>query len=403
MRNDVAFHEATNYHDLVEGLARAYVRAGRWGRRRTPDDVRILYEGLGRAAAFDRTPAEALVDVAARAHQVNRGLVAALDRKVFEANKLRRRAEVYLHDKLSRVLDEPRYLARLPALRASLGRPGAARVPARVSGRPPAASIVILSHDRVDYLETTLAAFHETIDFDDYELIIVDNGSTDGSRDFLRRVAAREQATKVILRRNNHGIAPGYNVGFAYAEPRTGCYVKLDSDVVPLSRGWLPRVLRILRGRPTIGALSMFVVNHAVLHTSRVEDIDGERLRSWHWWVAGGGGMTIPRHVFDRFGYFFEDERYAYHSDDGDYYARLMRAGYQAYYVDALRAFHRTDLDAEKYSSYTKSKREQRAARLNVDQDPGRPYDRRSRPLEQLYAHYQGCSFPQGVRLIEID
>ncbi len=55
----------------------------------------------------------------------------------------------------------------------------------------PLTSIVVLSYNRLAYLQTTLAALRETVGDAPYELIVVDNGSRDGSVPFLRDCHAR--------------------------------------------------------------------------------------------------------------------------------------------------------------------------------------------------------------------
>lgn len=62
-----------------------------------------------------------------------------------------------------------------------------------------------------------------------YEIIIADNRSTDGSRDLLRQIAARDKLFKVIFNSNNFGpIRSGYN---AFMQARGDAVVLMSSDL----------------------------------------------------------------------------------------------------------------------------------------------------------------------------
>lgn len=71
-----------------------------------------------------------------------------------------------------------------------------------------------------------------------YELIVVDNGSSDGSPEFLKSVAG---ITKLVLLPENCGFAGGYNRGIEAADENNDVLL-LNSDAF-VTRGWLRRML----------------------------------------------------------------------------------------------------------------------------------------------------------------
>ncbi len=84
-----------------------------------------------------------------------------------------------------------------------------------------------------------------------YEIIVVDNGSTDGSVDFLRQ----EEETgrlKAIVNGENLGFARACNQGAREASGRTILFLNNDTQV---ESEWLPPLLRILDGDPTVAAV----------------------------------------------------------------------------------------------------------------------------------------------------
>ncbi|MFA0750249.1 MAG: hypothetical protein SLRJCFUN_000652 [Candidatus Fervidibacter sp.] len=110
-------------------------------------------------------------------------------------------------------------------------------------------SIIILNWNNLRYLrrcvESVFAYTRQP-----FELIIVDNGSTDGSRRYLNELVRQHRNVKVVLNERNIGAPAGRNCGLAVAEG--DFIVFLDSDTV-VTDGWLDRLLRWMEIDPTIG------------------------------------------------------------------------------------------------------------------------------------------------------
>lgn len=84
------------------------------------------------------------------------------------------------------------------------------------------------------------------------EILVVDNGSSDHSRDFLRACRAQPGFRALLLSRNiYHG--PAMDLAFLLA--RTEYVVALDVDAFPVAHGWLDQLLAPLEaGRTVAGA-----------------------------------------------------------------------------------------------------------------------------------------------------
>ena len=266
----------------------------------------------------------------------------------------------------------------------------------------PKASIVVLSYNRLAYLRTTLESLYATTEKDDFELIVVDNGSTDGSAEALRGLAASGVIDKLILRSRNHGTSAGFNVGFAYAEPSTQFLIKLDSDIKLLTPGWLPRFEAFFQRVPEAGILAMHQVNHAALMAAPRDVVGGENVISWNWWTVGSACMTIPRQVFQRLGYFCEDFEIKYMPDDVDYVKRVFLLGRKAYYPCRTRAYHRFDLDRA-YERLQQQKRRELPDSEKKQKDIYREYVTGVRDIAVFYPHYQDCVFSAGQKIVEMD
>lgn len=92
-------------------------------------------------------------------------------------------------------------------------------------------SVVLPVYNEVDSLPALLDRLIETLEASHlrYEIIFVDDGSTDGSADWLRQVALKDDRVRSVLLRRNYGQTPALAAGFDYA--RGEAIVTLDSDL----------------------------------------------------------------------------------------------------------------------------------------------------------------------------
>lgn len=266
----------------------------------------------------------------------------------------------------------------------------------------PMASIVVLSFNRLAYLRSTLESLFAATPRNAFELIVVDNGSTDGSAEALRKLADRGAVDKLILSQRNRGVSAGINVGFAYAEPSSRYLIKLDSDIKLLTPGWLARFETFFEKVPEAGILALYQVNHPRLRVASRDRVAGEKVISWNWWPVGSACMTIPRSVFDQIGHFCEDFTVKYAWDDVDYAKRVFLLGRRAYYLCGTRSFHRFDLDGN-HKELREQKRRELPVGEAMHQEICREYKIGSRDIRVFYPQYENCEFPKGERVIEIE
>ena len=92
---------------------------------------------------------------------------------------------------------------------------------------PVKVSIVMPSYNRADYLPRAIdSVLNQT--FQDYELVIVDDGSTDGTNQVLKEYQAKSNKIRVLTHKVNRGVSAARNTG---NENARGKYIAvLDSD-----------------------------------------------------------------------------------------------------------------------------------------------------------------------------
>ncbi|HEY7213866.1 MAG TPA: glycosyltransferase family A protein [Thermoanaerobaculia bacterium] len=196
----------------------------------------------------------------------------------------------------------------------------------RAADAPPLSlSVVIPVLDAAAFLPQQLAALAEQSWAGDWEVIVADNGSRDGSVEVARAAAARLPRLTVVDASDRRGQAHARNVGAAAARGEALLFIDADDVAAP---GWLAALGRALAEHPFVA--SRF--DTARLNEPWVEEARGNpQAMGLNPYVyppylphAGGCGLGIRRALHERIGGF--DETLAA-LEDTDYCWRLQRLG----------------------------------------------------------------------------
>ncbi|HZO07822.1 MAG TPA: glycosyltransferase [Myxococcota bacterium] len=184
----------------------------------------------------------------------------------------------------------------------------------------PRVSVVCCSYNGSATIRDTLGAL-DRLDYPDFEVIVVDDGSTDATPEIARSYGARVVSTP------NQGLSAARNVGLAAATGRIVAYI--DDDAYP-DPGWLRFLVRRFQeggfcgvGGPNLlppedGAVAECVANapggpcHVLLSDSEAEHIPGCNMAFEKSWLERVGGC---------------DPQFRCAGDDVDLCWRLQEAG----------------------------------------------------------------------------
>jgi len=94
-------------------------------------------------------------------------------------------------------------------------------------------SAVMFAYNEAAHLEAVIRDSLQALSgaLDDYELIVVNDGSTDGSADILSRLAEEFPALKVLTHDHRRGIGEGVHTGYAQAARDYICILPADGQV----------------------------------------------------------------------------------------------------------------------------------------------------------------------------
>jgi GT2 family glycosyltransferase len=215
----------------------------------------------------------------------------------------------------------------------------------------PETSIIIVSHDGL--LQNTapcLESIFRNGARGDFEVIVVDNSSSDGTQAYLTDMMEREPRLRCVFNKSNRGFAGGNNDGLKIA---SGSFlILLNSDCV-VTKNWIEGLTALPAQDPAIGLagpVSNSVGNEQRIFTRGItpEEIIEEGLT----WVSNSRGgrfetemlsffcVAMRRDVLDRVGMLDEDFGLGFYEDD-DYCMRARHAGYKLVCAEDVFVYHR--------------------------------------------------------------
>src|SRR5688572_27196485 len=119
--------------------------------------------------------------------------------------------------------------------------------------RPPV-SLILPNCNNAPVIDLTLRRLVQNTHYPDLELVVVDDGSSDGSREILRRWReARRFADFTLVEQERRGAASALNEALTHA--RGELIVQLDGDATVETPGWLGRMVDFLCADERIGVV----------------------------------------------------------------------------------------------------------------------------------------------------
>jgi len=195
---------------------------------------------------------------------------------------------------------------------------------------------------------------------EDIEVIVVDNGSCDGSAEFLR--SAYGEKIRLIELESNRGWAGGNNRGIASA--RGEVLLLLNNDTC-LEGDFLTRLREGISRHPEAGMYATKILNYydrsTIDNTGHVIFWDGtargrgrrkkdgpEFGREGEVLCPSGAAGVYKREIFERVGPI--DDAYFTYGEDTELGLRARRAGYKCYYLPSAVLYHKYSASSGPYT-----------------------------------------------------
>ncbi|MDQ3863721.1 MAG: glycosyltransferase family 2 protein [Actinomycetota bacterium] len=213
---------------------------------------------------------------------------------------------------------------------------------------PPRLTVVIPNWNGQRFLSTCLNSLREQ-SFKDFEAIVVDNGSTDGSAEL---VVGSFPEVRVLPLGKNRGFSAAVNAGIEASDSEYVALLNNDTEVDP---GWLKALIQAADSHPEAGLFASKLVDfndRCVLDgAGDVLRYSGLPYRLGHGELdlgqydeeafvfgACAGAALYRRFMLDDIGLF--DEDFFANCEDGDLSFRAQLAGYRCLYVPEAVVYH---------------------------------------------------------------
>lgn len=131
----------------------------------------------------------------------------------------------------------------------------------------PPVSIILVTHDSAEFVRPCLQSIAAETSYPNYEIIAVDNGSTDGTLEALRECAEGDGRIRVEALPENRGFAAANNAGARLTRGEYAILLNVDTLV---TSGWIGRLLAHLRADARSGLIcpvTNFAGNEAMIET----------------------------------------------------------------------------------------------------------------------------------------
>ncbi len=203
-------------------------------------------------------------------------------------------------------------------------------------------SIVMLTWNGLEYTRTCLSSLFDHTAEDSYELIVVDNGSRDGTVEYLNSVAEMRGNVKIIRNASNLGFVRGNNIGFAARTARSDVVV-LNNDIIIEQNSWLDDLKAAAYSDEKVGIVGCRLVDEKkrLFHAGTFMPIDtfwGQQIGGLEWDIGQYGSVRevegvvfacvyIRNALLETIGYL--DNDYFSYFEDTDYCLKAKQAGFK--------------------------------------------------------------------------
>jgi len=261
------------------------------------------------------------------------------------------------------------YLAAKEAIQEALDRRGEGgwveffpqhrgmyRVHYPVQGKP-LISIIIPTRDNARHLDKCLASIFEKTTYEPFEVVIIDNGSSQAETKTLfdRWKSLKGDRLRIMRMDMPFNYARLNNEGVLQSRGDLVCLLNDDTEVI--TPDWLEELAGQAQ-RKNVGAVSAFLLypNSTIQHAGVILGVDGPAGHSHRYWSASwvgyfgrllitanyaavtGACLMVDKEIYLNMGGLDEDLAVAY--NDVDFCLRLLKKGYQNVVLPQARLYH---------------------------------------------------------------
>ncbi len=209
----------------------------------------------------------------------------------------------------------------------------------------PKVSIVITNFNGIRTLEKCLSCVFNS-NYPNFDIIVVDNHSTDGSLELLRR---KYPSVKLIMNAENIGFGAATNLGMRLAFEKFADYVLALNNDAYLEKNTLSKLIENAKKNPRIGIISPLIKRPDGSIWFAGGKIDWWKMKTLHKFAPSdskpyqsayicGCAMLISQKLCEKIGLF--DEKFFLYYEDADFSWRAKQAGFELLVDPSVKIIH---------------------------------------------------------------
>lgn len=123
-------------------------------------------------------------------------------------------------------------------------------------------SVIIPLYNKEKAIENTIKSVQNQI-YTDFELIVIDDGSTDNSATIVRKIAATDERIKYIYK-DNGGVSSARNYGLSKSIGEWIVFIDADDEMLPNNLDTLIKL--VTKHQVNVGACNILISNGTEIH-----------------------------------------------------------------------------------------------------------------------------------------
>ncbi|MCL5267267.1 MAG: glycosyltransferase [Bacteroidetes bacterium] len=216
----------------------------------------------------------------------------------------------------------------------------------------PLVSIILLVYNKLGFSKRCIESILATVNYSNYEIVVTDNASTDGTYEYMSELANRLEKVRYVRNDSNLGFVGGCNTGVANAR---GEYVILLNNDTIVNKGWLESLVEFAMKTPDCGAVG----SKLIYPDGRLQEAGGIIFSDGNGWNYGrgmspydpkynfvrevdyisGASLMVRKDLWDEIGGL--DDRFSpAYFEDSDLCFEVRKHGYKVYYEPKSSIIH---------------------------------------------------------------
>lgn len=214
-------------------------------------------------------------------------------------------------------------------------------------------SIVTLTYNQLENAtKPYINSLYKNTDSNLFELIIIDNASTDGTVDYLKQLEKEKDNITVIYNDENKGYSKGNNQGMKIAK---GEYIGLLNNDILLSPDWYKPLFKIHEEKDT-GIVSPSILQSVLIKEKHfLKNAQKAKNKSENEYTetvkCDFSCVIFKQELVNMIGYLDEKFSPAYFEDD-DYCVRAILSGFKNYVSNKSYIYHKTSSTSTKLPEF---------------------------------------------------